>query len=248
MVLTLIGFHFKIAKKGLLSSENNSFYLIYLAYAFFLFVSFLYLVVIRIFLEIANTFSLIVIILSYIFSTKLEQIWIFIQNGKMTFFSELRLRLHLRYVADSLVFLADFNQIYGSAMFAFFLLLYPENATIWIVVFFSGKTSFQMSFLFRLLLMTIAFNMILFGTALHYKAISLTERLSDSGQHLAKVAVYSRAIRNLKARLKLERYISLFHSQDRPHSVTYGRNGNVTMGSFGKVTFQFVICKNQFVL
>ena len=49
MVLTLIGFHFKIAKKGLLSSENNSFYLIYLAYAFFLFVSFLYLVVIRIF-------------------------------------------------------------------------------------------------------------------------------------------------------------------------------------------------------
>ncbi len=233
MIVNFTCFHFKIVKQGLLNLEQSSPYLICLAYFSYLAFTFLYYIFIRLFLEVANSFSLIVVILSYLFSSKLEQMWTFLTSGKATFFSELRFRLHLRYVADSLAFLADFNQLYGSAMYLFFLLLYPENATIWILILFESG---RLSLLFRILLLTVAFNMILFGTALHYKAISLTRRLTDSGKYMAKVAVVSKLIRDSRIRLKLERYICLFNCPiERSHTVTYGRVGNVTMGSFGKV-------------
>ncbi|KAH9401763.1 hypothetical protein TYRP_017168 [Tyrophagus putrescentiae] len=81
----------------------------------------------------------------------------------------------------------------------------------------------------------------LFTFALHYKAIGLTARMYDCASYMTGVAVHSKSIQgDLKSRLKLERYLDLFHSKTRPHTVTYGRHGPVTTASFGKSIFYYV--------
>ena len=174
-------------------------------------------------------------LLCYVFTVKLEQIWAHLCEGKQAFFSELRLRLHFRYTVSSLIFLTDFNRIAGSIVFAFFLTLYPENAVNCIAAL-KGFTKFQpMSFLTKVIIQCSAVGLLVFITILHYFMIGLTRRIFQSAKSIMAVSVHSKSIRDSKTRLKLERYIDLFYSIKKPHTVTYGRHGNVTKASFGKV-------------
>lgn len=202
------------------------------AYLSFLWHSFLYISLLKVYVEVINTASILFALLFYVFHTRLEQAWAHLIAGKVSFFSELRLRLHLRYTVDSLHFLADFNRLYGSQLFAFLLVLFPENATMW-MMFLLGRG--HLSPVFRLFVFTFAFCTILFATTIHYKAIRLTARMTDSGKYLTVVAARSKGITGLRWRIKLDRYIDLFHSQTRPHTVSYGRHGNVTSTSFSRV-------------
>lgn len=236
-MLVFISINFKFYNVGLLSKVINSSQL-NLAYISFLCTGFLYITLLRVFFELVNTLCLIVIILFYIFHTRLEQVWVHLHEGKIAFFSELRFRLHYRYIVDSMLFLADFNLLYGKILFTFLLFFYPENATMWIVVLFNKE---PLSLLFRSIFVTCAFIGISFAMAIHYKVISLTARMSDSGKYLASVTVCSKNIRSLRCQIKLDRYISLFHSETRPHTVSYGRHGNVTANSFCKVKNEKIV-------
>ncbi len=262
-MLTCINYYGKLKKRKLLwfqwrpafepgktelekQSHSSGFYL--LANASFLFFGFTYYAVSRIYVEFVDTLGVLVTVLFLSFKARLEQIWEHLQSGKRAFFSGLRLRLHLRYNADSAAFLADFNRLYGTGMWAFFLVGYPENAFMWMGVILTGseggknsqssKWGLQkgVSPLLRALVLVTSVLADLFTFALLYKAIGLTARMYDCASYMTGVAVHSKSIQgDLKSRLKLERYLDLFHSKTRPHTVTYGRHGPVTTASFGKV-------------
>lgn len=237
MLVFLSILHSKVAKLGILDQKHSA-----LAYLSFLLFGFYYAVMTRVFQELVLTYGILVIILCYVFAVKLQQIYDHLRTGKLAFFSELRLRLHLRYNADCLVFLSDFNRLYGRALWAVFLVIYPENATNWIAVMklakksggnYQGSDKLSPLVKYSLYLMAVFIFFIL--KLVHYRTVVLTKRMYSSAKYLNSVAVHSKSIQDAKIRLKLERTISLFYSQDRPHTVTYGRHGNMSKASFGKV-------------
>ena len=230
--------HYKFAQLELLRLEPVHFF----AYISFLLFCLLYLVASHLLFELINTFCLLAFFVGYAYYLKLEQLWTHLHHRKVGYFSELRLRLHLQYSGACLPFLADFNREYGRAMWAVILVVYPQNAVTWITLFTAHRRPLSLSTTGDRLSPLITFFFILTGLVsvafvgvVHYKAIYLTARLGNCGRYMASVVVHSKGIRQLRLKLKMERYISLFHSKSRPHTVTYGRYGNVTAQTFGKV-------------
>ncbi|KAH9401762.1 hypothetical protein TYRP_017167 [Tyrophagus putrescentiae] len=136
LVLTCINYYGKLKTRKLLwfqwkptfepvktelenQSHSSGFYL--LANASFLFFGFTYYAVSRIYVEFVDTVGVLPAWSRFGSTCSRE-------SGPS--FSGLRLRLHLRYNADSAAFLADFNRLYGRGMWAFFLVGYPENAVM----------------------------------------------------------------------------------------------------------------------
>ncbi len=119
-------------------------------------------------------------------------------------------------------------------MWAVILVVYPQNAISWITLLTATPT---LSPLITVFLIMTSLAEIAFVSLVHYKAINLTLRLTSCGRYMASVAVHSKSIRQPKLKLKMERYISLFHSKSKPYTVTYGRYGDVTAQTFGKVNF-----------
>lgn len=211
------------------TASNKGQAAVYLA---FLTSALLHLALTKVFFELVIIKIMTVVLLCYAFSSRLEQAWASLRSGKIAYFGELRLSLHYRYSVGSLRFLLDLNRLYGAELYAFLLLLYPENATMWMVTLFRKP---PLSPHFRIVIASTSLMAILCSTALHYKAVGLTSRMADSGRYLASVASRSRSIQALRGRIRLDRYVSLFHSQTSPHTVSYGRHGNVTSSSFSKV-------------
>ena len=247
----VLQFHRRVAELGLL---EQSFAI--LAYASFLLHCLLYVSLGRLNAELKYRYIVNVLLLCFSFQLRLRAIWARLTDeGKLSaHFSEFRLKRHLNYIAEVLHFLADFNRLYGRMLWATLLVVYPDNATKWIVLLnstFSGRRQHQqllqtMSPLIRFALLQDALIVLLFAKLVHYKAARLTWPLYGCARYATRVAVRSGNVRGggrlgPRARLKLERYIALFHSTERPHTVTFGRHGNVTMSSFGTVSFLFTV-------
>ena len=214
-VVLCISLNYKFAQLGLFQLEAVN----VLAYTSFLLIGPLYFIAGRLCIEQCHTFGFLVVLVGYAYRLKLEQVWAFLKQGRLSYFSELRLRLHLQYSGTCLRFLADFNRVYGRAMWALILVVYPQNAVTWITLLLPHHRSSTLSPLIKCSLFTTGLTAIAFVGVVHYKAIYLTRRLGDCGRYMTLVAVHSRSIRQLKWKLKMERYISLFHSKSRPHTV-----------------------------
>ena len=247
----MLQFHRRVAQLGLLERSFFS----SLAYASFLLHCLLYVSLGRLNAELKYRYIVNVLLLCFSFQLRLRAIWARLTEGKLAHFSEFRLKRHLNYIAEVLHFLADFNRLYGRMLWATLLVVYPDNATKWIVLLnstFSGRRQQHqllqtMSPLIRFALLQDALIVLLFAKLVHYKAARLTCPLYGCARYATRVAVHSgkhvpgRGGLGPRARLKLERYIALFHSTERPHTVTFGRHGNVTMSSFGTVSFLFTV-------
>ncbi|KAH9397305.1 hypothetical protein TYRP_003615 [Tyrophagus putrescentiae] len=213
-VVLCISLNYKFAQLGLFQLEAVN----VLAYTSFLLIGPLYFITARLFIEQSHTFGFVVVLVGYAYRLKLEQVT----------------------AALVCAFLADFNRVYGRAMWALILVVYPQNAITWITLLLPRHRSSTLSPLIKCSLFTTGLTAIAFVGVVHYKAIYLTRRLGDCGRYMTLVAVHSKGIRQLKWKLKMERYISLFHSNRRPHTDTYGRYGDVTAQNFGRSIFYYI--------
>ncbi|KAH9397267.1 hypothetical protein TYRP_003577 [Tyrophagus putrescentiae] len=186
----VLQFHRRVAQLGLLERSFFS----SLAYASFLLHCLLYVSLGRLNAE-----------LKYRYILRLRAIWARLTDeGKLSaHFSEFRLKRHLNYIAEVLHFLADFNRLYGRMLWATLLVVYPDNATKWIVLLnstFSGRRQHQqllqtMSPLIRFALLQDALIVLLFAKLVHYKAARLTWPLYGCARYATRVAVRSGKVR-----------------------------------------------------
>ena len=151
-------------------------------------------------------------------------------------FSVTFINMFLNLNAQSLAAITDINAIYGKAFLAFILVAYPYNAML---VMRMAIT--QANMVVKLFLASIWSQQVFFMFVIHLFAVILARRFHRPANRLIKVEIVSRKLgRDVRTRLKLDRYIEQFHAK-RQYGLTYGKCGDVTFQSFGKVQIYILV-------
>lgn len=138
----------------------------------------------------------------------------------------------------ALVYLDNFNAIYGIVLFAYILINMPINALLLMMLFVNGKLSFTVQLVFVLMCIT----QILFLLAISYACALLSLKFHRPAKILlgsvAKPKNWSQ--QSLLTQLKLLRYLEHFHTL-KLHTVNYGNgHSQITMQNFGRHLFFYV--------
>src|SRR5699024_6289081 len=144
-------------------------------------------------------------------------------------FTTYHLEVYLKHTSAILALLADANTVYGRIMLIMLIVCLPTNAIIWMMLVIKPLNFLTMVRILPLGLMQITGIFIL-----HYFCATVIFKLHRPAKRFIAISIKGQQQGNLRALLKLHRYIEQFHTTNQ-YTVQYGRYGKITLQSFGKV-------------
>ena len=152
-----------------------------------------------------------------------------------------RLRRFLAQNAAYIRLLGDSNRLYGTAVFRFFLVAYPQNAHLLMSLLLEGRedgdvqqTKRSTSFKATVIVLLAQQQMIIF--LMHVFSVQLATSVHKPVQPMTALflgSLQSNLKFSFRIRLKMAAYLQHFNTDNR-YGLSYGKVGAVTYSSFGK--------------
>ncbi|KAJ6221061.1 hypothetical protein RDWZM_006873 [Blomia tropicalis] len=142
----------------------------------------------------------------------------------------------LRFNSHTIQFITDYSVIYGQMFFLFILLNYPTNAIfVMMITLYNFPNRIVKMFIINVVIVQLTFLLVV-----HYGLTKLTKPIHAPVKKMIKLIAPISGSQNLTMKLRLAHYVENFHVKNH-YAPTYGKYGKMTLKSFGRVSFHFIM-------
>lgn len=195
-----------------------------------------FLISVSFMMEILSLVGIMGILLQTMAYIKVNQLNEYVYQLKSTTFTYRQFHFYNKEIAFALVFLADVNRIYGTAIQLFLLINCPLNSLLMVALFMDVFANHLLVLVYIILAIQMTFIFVI-----HFFCITVCTKFHTPAKAFIYLFVHSKLVKFycVRERLKLANYIEQFHTKN-VFTVTYGRYGKITYQSFFKHIFFYI--------